>query len=62
MKTQKEKSNENFDLKQVLNGRPFLLNLLVNKTSLLECDAQAPSPSKDYGRLEINLNQVKSYN
>ena len=48
------------DMRQYFKDHPLLAQLLPTTGVILECDAQAPSPSKDYGQLQINLDRVKT--
>jgi hypothetical protein len=47
------------DIHKFLKEHPFLSQLLRKDGILFECDGDAPSPSKDYGQLQINLDKVK---
>ena len=46
------------DVHQYFKGHHFLFSLLPENGVLFECDAQAPSPSKDYGQLQLTLDKV----
>ncbi|CAF1245929.1 unnamed protein product [Rotaria sordida] len=47
-----------FDTDKYLKEHPLLSKLVGENKILFECSAIAPSPSKDYGRIEINFDQV----
>ncbi len=47
------------DIHKFLKEHSFLSQLLRKDGILFECDGDAPSPSKDYGQLQINLDKVK---
>ena len=50
---------ETCDIRRFKKEHPFLAELLRNDDGVIfECDAQAPSPSKDYGQLQITDKQV----
>jgi hypothetical protein len=46
------------DVHQFRKEHPFLSQLLREDGVLFECDGQAPSPSKDYGQLQITMDKV----
>jgi len=46
------------DIHRFKKEHPFLSELLRDDGVLFECDGQAPSPSKDYGQLQITLDKV----
>ncbi|UJR08718.1 hypothetical protein I4U23_012975 [Adineta vaga] len=46
------------DINQYLKEHPFLATLIHKNGVLFECDGDAPSPSKDYGQLQINFDRV----
>lgn len=46
------------DIRRFKKEHPFLSELLRTDGIIFECDAQAPSPSKDYGQIQITLDQV----
>jgi hypothetical protein len=47
------------DIHQFLKEHPFLSTLISEDGVLFECCGEAPSPSKDYGQIQINLDKVK---
>lgn len=47
------------DIRRFKKEHPFLSELLRDDEIIFECDAQAPSPSKDYGQLQITLDKVR---
>ncbi|CAF1325268.1 unnamed protein product [Adineta steineri] len=49
---------QTFDVPKFLKEHPFLSGLLKKDGNLFQCDGDAPSPSKDYGQLQINSNTV----
>lgn len=49
---------ETCDIRRFKKEHPFLSALLRDDGVIFECDAQAPSPSKDYGVLQITTDQV----
>jgi len=50
---------EIFDIHKFLNNHPFLSELIKSKNGILfECYGDAPSPSKDYGQIQINIDQI----
>ena len=49
---------ETVHLRRFLRQHPFLAQLLPSNGVVFQCDGDAPSPSKDYGQLEINLDKV----
>ena len=49
---------ETCDLRRYARNYPFLFHLIPADGVLFQCDGDAPSPSKDYGQLQINLDQV----
>ena len=60
MKSTKLNANaiETSDLREFLRQHPFLAQLIPTTGVVFQCDGDAPSPSKDYGQLEINLDKV----
>lgn len=46
------------DIQNFRKEHPFLSKLLPDNGIIFECGAQAPSPSKDYGQLEITTDKV----
>jgi hypothetical protein len=48
------------DIHKFIKAHPFLSQLLRKDGVLFECDGDAPSPSKDYGQLQINLDKVNA--
>ncbi|CAF0783538.1 unnamed protein product [Adineta steineri] len=46
------------DINQFRKEHPFLSKLLREDGILFECDSQAPSPSKDYGQLQVTMDKV----
>ena len=51
-------NDEVMDTQKFFREHPLLFELIGKNGVLFECDGEAPSPSKDYGQLQINLNQV----
>jgi hypothetical protein len=51
-------TNETCDMNKFLQEHPFLSGLVGKNGVLFECYGDAPSPSKDYGQIQININQV----
>jgi F-box protein 36 len=49
---------ETCDVHVFIKNHPFLSTLLRKDGVLFECDGDAPSPSKDYGQLQITLDKV----
>ena len=49
---------ETCDIRRYARNYPFLFHLIPADGVLFQCDGDAPSPSKDYGQLQINLDQV----
>ncbi len=47
------------DMRKFFNEHPFLFELIEKNGILFEFYGDAPSPSKDYGQIQINLHQVK---
>jgi hypothetical protein len=45
-------------MNKFLQEHPFLSGLVGKNGVLFECYGDAPSPSKDYGQIQININQV----
>lgn len=54
--------HETCDLQKFKKEHPFLSALFRKDGVLFECDGQAPSPSKDYGQLQITTDKVSSRN
>ncbi|CAF0884936.1 unnamed protein product [Adineta ricciae] len=50
--------HETCDVQQFRKEHPFLSALFRKDGVLFECDSQAPSPSKDYGQLQITMDKV----
>ena len=50
--------HETIDARQFVKEHPFLSTLLNQDGILFECDGEAPSPSKDYGQLQITMDKV----
>ncbi len=50
------------DIHKFLKEHPFLSELIGEDGILFECAAEAPSPSKDYGQIQINLDKVNQSN
>jgi len=50
--------NQTCDLHRFRKEHPLLSELLSDDGIIFECNAQAPSPSKDYGQLEITMDKV----
>ena len=50
---------EVFDVHRFAGKHPLLSQLIRENEVLFECGSEAPSPSKDYGHIQINFNQVK---
>ncbi len=48
----------NYDIKKFLNDHPFLSKLIRKDGVLFECYGTAPSPSKDYGQIQITIDKV----
>ena len=46
------------DTRRFKKEHPFLSELLRDDGVLFECDGQAPSPSKDYGQLQVTTDKV----
>ncbi len=46
------------DIRRFKKEHPFLSTLLREDGILFECDGEAPSPSKDYGQLQITMDKV----
>ncbi len=46
------------DIRRFRKEHPFLSELLREDGVLFECDGEAPSPSKDYGQLQITMDKV----
>ncbi|CAF1052894.1 unnamed protein product [Adineta ricciae] len=49
---------ETCDTRLYLKEHPFLAALLPKTGVLFECDGDAPSPSKDYGQLQISIDKI----
>lgn len=49
---------QTFDVPQFLKQHPLLSTLVSKNGVLFECDGDAPSPSKDYGQLQISVDRV----
>lgn len=45
-------------VQQYFHEHPFLASLIPKNGILFECDGDAPSPSKDYGQLQVGLDKV----
>ena len=50
---------ETCDIHKFLKKHPFLSELVRKDGIIFECDGEAPSPSKDYGQLQINKDKVE---
>ena len=50
--------HETCDVQKFRKEHPFLSALFRKDGILFECDSQAPSPSKDYGQLQITMDKV----
>lgn len=50
--------NQTCDLHSFRKEHRLLSELLSDDGIIFECNAQAPSPSKDYGQLEITMDKV----
>lgn len=55
---QNSSPHQTCDMTRFKKEHPFLSQLLSNDETIFQCDAQAPSPSKDYGQIEITMNKV----
>ncbi|CAF3426316.1 unnamed protein product [Rotaria socialis] len=51
-------SKKSFNIHEYLKEHPLLAGIIVKNEILFECHGEAPSPSKDYGQIEINLDQI----
>ena len=54
----KPNPDQTCDIHHFMKQHPFLSQLLRKDGILFECDGEAPSPSKDYGQLQISLDKV----
>ncbi|UJR37515.1 hypothetical protein I4U23_030217 [Adineta vaga] len=50
--------HETCDVQKFKKEHPFLATFFREDGILFECDSQAPSPSKDYGQLQITMDKV----
>ncbi len=46
------------DIRRFKKEHPLLSKLLRDDGVLFECDGEAPSPSKDYGQLQVTTDKV----
>jgi hypothetical protein len=46
------------DIREFLSDHPFLSELIRKDGILFECYGDAPSPSKDYGQIQIKIDKV----
>jgi hypothetical protein len=56
--TTKTNLHQTCDIRLFKKQHPFLSQLLRDDGILFECDGEAPSPSKDYGQLQITMDKV----
>ena len=50
--------NQVCDMRRFVKEHPLLSKLFREDGVLFECDGEAPSPSKDYGQIQISMDQV----
>ena len=46
------------DMHSFVKEHSFLAQLIRDDGVIFECDGEAPSPSKDYGQLQITMDKV----
>ncbi|CAF1565471.1 unnamed protein product [Rotaria magnacalcarata] len=51
-------SKKSFNIHEYLKEHSLLARIIVRNQILFECHGEAPSPSKDYGQIEINFDQI----
>jgi len=51
-------TNEICNLRKFLKKHPLLSELIGKDEILFECYGDAPSPSKDYGQIQISIDKV----